>query len=192
MKKPYSRIVHHYFSEYVSMILTLFLVFAVSFVGIAAISGFNQTIWLIPLVFLFLCLLYTPFFRSYIRAYRELKAENTEKRKIKISEIIIDEKASLYAKHRHSPVRRLAGKEKYKMIDENQNVYLLTAANDKVRFIGFHPMPTFYVVIEFLKESGLVLSMKLIENTKSVKEKREQERNIRFFKSAFCHYFNVK
>ena len=45
------------------------------------------------------------------------------------------------------------GKRKYKIIDENHNVYLLSTANDKDLFFMFAPQPTFHVEIEFLKKS---------------------------------------
>ena len=57
--------------------------------------------------------------------------------------------------------------------------------NDKDNFLVLHTQPTFYLEIEVLKKSRLVLSMKIIENTKTIQETRKQQDNIKQFKKAF-------
>lgn len=184
MKKQYRDIILIYFSEYVAWLLTVSFLLIVSFVAAVIFSGANEFVWLIPVLFLVIYLLTVPLLILYYKVSKDIKAGDIEKLTIKILEIQYDDRFTF--KNRGGAT---AGRIKYKIIDENHNEYLLSTSNNKDMFIMFYPHPAFDIEIEVLKKSRLVLSMKIIENFKTTKEAREQQRNIKGFQKVFSHYF---
>lgn len=183
MKNRYSRIIHTYFSDYVNWLIVVSFLFIVSFIAAVAFNGANKFIWLIPVLFLVIYLLATPLLILFCKAIKDLRADNIEKLTIKTFAIRHDD--SFTFKNRGGAT---VGMQKYRIIDDNNNIYLLSTSNDKDNFMVLHTQPTFYLEIEVLKKSRLVLRMKIIENTKTIKETRKQD-NIKQFKKAFSHYF---
>lgn len=184
MKNRYSRIIRTYFSDYVNWLIVVSFLFIVSFIAAVAFNGANKFIWLIPVLFLVIYLLATPLLILFCKAIKDLRADNIEKITIKTFAIRHDD--SFTFKNRGGAT---VGMQKYRIIDENNNIYLLSTSNDKDNFMVLHTQPTFYLEIEVLKKSRLVLSMKIIENTKTIQETRKQQDNIKQFKKAFSHYF---
>ena len=182
MKNQYKRIIRTYFSDYVKWLIMVSFLFIVLFVAYIAFNGANKCIWLIPVLFLVINLLPTPLLVLFCKVKKDLRANNIEKLSIKISAIQHDN--SFTFKNRGGAT---VGMQKYRVVDENNNIYLLSTSNDKDTFLHTHP--TFYLEIEVLKKSRLVLSMKIIENSKSIKESRKQRESIKQFKKAFSHYF---
>ena len=184
MKSRYSRIIRTYFSDYVNWLIVVSFLFIFSFVAAIAFNGANKFIWLIPALFLVIYLLCTPLLILFYKASKDLRTDNIEKLTIKISAIRHDD--SFTFKNRGGAT---VGTQKYRIVDENNNIYLLSTLNDKDNFLVLHTQPTFYLEIEVLKKSRLVLSMKIIENSKIIKESCKQQDNIKQFKKAFSHYF---
>ena len=184
MKNRYSRIIRTYFSDYVNWLIAVSFLFIVSFVATVAFNGVNKFMWLIPVLFLVIYLLSTPLLVLFYKVKKDLRADNIEKLAIKISAIQHDN--SFTFKNRGGAT---VGMQKYRIVDENNNIYLLSTTNDKDTFVVLHTQPTFYLEIEVLKKSRLVLSMKIIENSKAIKESRKQQESIKQFKKAFSHYF---
>ncbi len=181
MKKRYSKVIRTYFSDYVIWLI------GVSFLFISTLIVFNRTnkfIWLIPVLFLVIYLLSIRLLTLYFRARKDLKADNIEKLTIQIATIQYDNYFNFKSKG-----GGMVGAIKYRIVDENHNIYLLSASKTKDNLLFFHPHPTFSLEILVLKKSRLVLSMKIIENTKTTIEARKQQRNIKRFKEVFCHYF---
>ena len=185
MKNRDSRIIRTYFSDYVNWLIVVSVLFIVSFVAAVAFNGVNRFIWLIPVLFLIIYFLSTPLLILFCKASKDLRADNIKKLTIKISAIRHDD--SLTFKNRGGAT---VGMQKYRIVDENNNIYLLSTSNDKDNFMILHPHPTFCLEIEVLKKSRLVLSMKIIENPKTIKESHKQQDNIKHFKKAFSHYFD--
>ena len=184
MKNQYNRIIRTYFSDYVSWLIIVSFLFIISFVSAIAFNVANKFIWLISVLFLVIYLLTTPLLVLFCKVKKDLRADNIEKLSIKISAIQHDN--SFTFKNRGGAT---VGMQKYRVVDENNNIYLLSTSNDKDTFVALHTQPTFYLEIEVLKKSRLVLSMKIIENSKLIKESRKQQENIKQFKKAFSHYF---
>lgn len=183
MKKRYNRVIRTYFSDYTSFLLVVSCLFIVSFVATAALNGANKFIWLIPILFLVIYLQSTPLLILYCKANRDLKADNIEKHTIKIGEVRYDDRFTF--KNRGGAI---VGRTKYRIVDDSNNIYLLSTSNNNDMFMMFHPQPTFHLEIEVLANSRLVLSMKIIEDSKTIKETREQH-IIKHFKKVFNHYF---
>ena len=184
MKNRYSRIIRTYFSDYVNWLIVVSFLFVVSFAAAVVFNGTNKFIWLIPVLFLTIYLLATPLLILFCKAINDLRADDIEKITIKAFAIRHDD--SFTFKNRGGAT---VGMQKYRIVDENNNIYLLSTSNDKDNFMVLYTQPTFYLEIEVLKKSRLVLSMKIIENSKTIKETRKQQDNIKQFKKAFSRYF---
>ena len=184
MENRYSRIIRTFFSDYVKWLIAVSFLFVVSFVAAVVFNEANKFIWLIPVLFLIIYLLSTPLLILFCKAINDLRADDIEKITIKTFAIRHDD--SFTFKNRGGAT---VGMQKYRIIDENNNIYLLSTSNDKDNFMVLHTQPTFCLEIEVLKKSRLVLSMKIIENSKTIKETRKQQDNIKQFKKAFSRYF---
>lgn len=183
MKKRYSKIIRTYFSDYVRWLVAVSFLFIVSFVATIVFNGANKFIWAIPAMFLFVYFLFIPLLILYCKVSKDLKAGDIEKLTIKISEIQFD-----YRFPFKNRVGAALGRIKYRIIDENNNIYLLSASNDKGIFTMVQPLPD--IEIEVLKKSRLVLSMRIIGTPKTIKKTRKlQKHNIEHFKKTFSHYF---
>ena len=184
MKNQYSKVIQNYFSDYVNWLLAVSFLFIVSFVATVAYDGGYKFIWLIPLLFLVIYLLSIPQLILYLKANRDAKAGNIKKHTIEILEIRYDDR--FVFKNRGGA---RVGKAKYRIVDSNNDVYLLSTSNKNDMFITSHPQPAFHIEIEFLSNSRLVLSMRIIECSKTIKEVCVQQHNITHFKKVFRHYF---
>lgn len=184
MKKQYSATIHTYFSDYVKWLFLVSLLFVVTLVAYVAFNGINKFFWIIPFSFIVIYLFSTPLLMLYCRVKNDIKENNIDQITIRIFDISNDKKFNFKNKGGAT-----IGKHKYRIIDENNNVYLVTTSNDKDLFMGFYPNPTFSLEIIVLRKSRLVLQMKIIENAKSIKESREQQHNIKHLKKIFNHYF---
>ncbi len=184
MKNPRNSVIRIYFSDYVNWLLIVSFLFVVSLLTFIYFNEINHVTWIIPVCFIIIYLLGMPFLFLYLKVRTDLKKANTEKLIIIIKEIKDDRKFNF--KNRGGAT---IGKNKYTIIDEADNLYLLSASNDKDFFTGFYPIPNFSLEIEYLKNSRLVLHMRIIENSKTIRESREQQHNIRHFKKVFIQYF---
>ena len=184
MKNRYKKVIRTYFSDYVNWLLAVSFLLIVSFVATVALNGVNKFLWLIPVSFLIIYLLSAPLLKLYIKANKDIKSGNIEKHTIQISEIRYDDRFTF--KNRGGA---RVGKTKYRIMDSSNNAYLLSTSNNNDIFITFHPQPTFQLEIEFLSNSRLVLSIRIVENSKTIKEVREQQHNIKHFKKVFNQYF---
>jgi hypothetical protein len=183
MKNRYSKVIRTYFADYVSWLLAVFFLFIVSFAASVALNGVNKWIWVIPGLFVIIFLLSSPLLILYCKVNQDIKAGNIEKITVKTWEIQHDDRFTFKNRGGAS-----VGRQKYRIVDENHNVYLLSTSCEKDIFMIFHPHPVFYIEIEVLKKSGLVLSMKIIENDKTTKDASKQQ-SIKHFKKIFSHYF---
>ncbi|MGN0359007.1 MAG: hypothetical protein ACI4E0_14555 [Blautia sp.] len=184
MDTRYKTAIKTYFSDYVSWLLIVSFLFVVSFASFVIFNGVNPFIWIIPVCFVIIYLLCIPFLFLYLKVKKDIKECNIEKLSIRIKEIKDDKNFNF--KNRGGAA---VGKHKYKIIDEANNDYLISASNDKDFFIGFYPAPNFALEIEYLKKSRLVLRMNIIDGSKTDKGAREQQDNIKHFKKTFSHYF---
>jgi len=184
MKKQYNKVIRTYFSDYITWLLVVSFLFVASFGAAVALNGANKFTYLIPLLFLVIYLLSIPLLILYYKANRDVNAGNIEKHTIEISEIRYDDRFTF--KNRGGA---MVGKTKYRIVDSNNNVYLLSTSSSNDMFIAFHPQPTFRIEIEFLSNSRLVLGMKIVENSKTIKDARKQQHNFTHFKKVFNHYF---
>ena len=184
MKNNYRNIFRTYFSDYVTWLLVVSFLFVVSVVTTIALNGINKLIYLILVAFLVIYLLSAPLLILYCKAHKDIKTGNKETLTIKISEIQYDNRHNFKNKGGAT-----VGRVRYRIVDENQKIYLISTSNDKNIFMMFHSQPTFSVEVEVLRESRLVLNMRIIEDFKTIKEARNQQRNITHFRRAFSHYF---
>jgi hypothetical protein len=184
MKNKYNGVIRNYFSDYGKWLLGVTIIFVITIILLVALRGIDQFFWVIPVMFLIIYLMTTPLLILYCKVSRDIKVGNIEKTTVKILEIQYDDRFSF-----KNNGGATVGKQKYKIVDENHDFYLLSTANDKDLFFMFAPKPTFDVEIEFLKKSRLVLKMRIIEDFKTIKEAREQKQNIQQFRKVFRHYF---
>lgn len=181
-KQSYSAI-RTFFSDYLSWIIILCVLFVITLVSVIATGNAKGFIWLVPVMFL---LIFSFSFRLlilYCKAWKDLKNNNIETLTIHISDIQRDD--TYIFRHRGGGS---VGKLKYKLTDKNGNFYLLSAANEKDMFVLFRPHPTFDLEIEVLKKSRLVLRMKIIDVPRTKKDARKPNYNITQFKKVFGHY----
>lgn len=184
MSKQYKNIIRTFFSDYLSWLLIVSVLFVISLVVPIALGNTNGSIWIILVLFLVIYCLSFPLLILYCKAKKDLKYNNIDKLTIKIHQIEQDDK---FVFKNWGGVT--VGKQKYRIIDENGNYYLLSTANDKDMFIMFTTDPTFSLEIEVLKKSRLVLRMKLIDEPKTKKETKHRKNSIKRFTDIFGHYF---
>lgn len=184
MKNKNNSVIRNYFSDYGKWLLVVSIIFFITVTILVAVRGIDKFFWIIPVAFLMIYLMTTPLLILYCKVCKDIKVGNIEKITVKNWEIQFDDKTSF-----KNNGGATVGKQKYRIVDENDNIYLLSTANDKDMFFMFAPQPTFYVEIEFLKKSRLVLKMRIIEDYKTIKEAREQKQNIQQFRKVFRHYF---
>ena len=98
MKEKYNSVIRTYFSNYVTWLLIVTLLFIVSVVTAIAIRGFHNQILLYIVAFLIIYSLSAPLLILYFKARKDIKTGNIETISIKISEIRYDiwDKLSLY------------------------------------------------------------------------------------------------
>jgi len=183
MKKQYRRVIHNYFSDYITWLLIVSFLFIISFVAAIAFNGVNGFVWLIPILFLIIYSLSMPLLILYCKALQDIKKENIEKVSLEVFKIQYDDRFSFKNSGGAS-----VGKTKYRIIDENHNIYLLSATTNKEGYMIFQSDPNFYLRIEFLEKSRLVLSMKIVEPSKTIKDASKQH-NIKHLKKVFNCYF---
>ena len=183
MNKKYNNIIRNFFSDYVTWLSIVSVLFVISLVAIIISGNANGFIWIIPVLFLVIYCLSFPLLILYCKARKDLQDSNIDRLTIKITKIEQDD--TFVFKNRGGAT---VGKRKYRIIDENGNYYLLSTANDKDMIAMFQPDPAFSVEIEVLEKSRLVLGMKLIYESRTKKESKQQKDNITHFKKAFCHY----
>ena len=184
MKNKYNSVIRNYFSDYVKWLWGVSLLFVITIIIFVAVRGIDKFFWVIPVMFLIIYLLTIPLLILYCKVIKDIRACNIEKLTVKILEIQYDDNVTF-----KNNGGATVGRKKYKIIDENHNVYLLSTEKDKDMFFMFAPQPTFHVEIEFLKKSRLVVKMRIIENFKTITEAREQKQNIQHFRKVFRHYF---
>ena len=184
MCKRYKNVIRNFFSDYVSWLLIITLVFAVSFALLIAIDHTNGIIWAFPVLFLiFYVLASFPFLPLYCKVRKDIKKGKIDT--LMIKSFKIEEDGTFQLKNKGGGI---VGKRKYRIIDEQDNYYLLSASSDRYIPVVFYPGPTFFVEIEVSRTSRLVLSMKLIEDPKVKKETKPQEENRMRFIAAFSQY----
>ncbi|MBQ1281916.1 MAG: hypothetical protein IIY16_06690, partial [Oscillospiraceae bacterium] len=184
MKKKYNHIIRAYFSDYAEWLLLWTALFLVSVAAMIAIRGMSQLVYVCIVCFLIIFLLPAPLLVRYCKAARDIKTGGIASRTIIISEIQCDNRFNF-----KNNGGAIIGRTRYRMVDENKNVYLLAAANKKETYIGFHRQPEFSVELVYLEKSRLVVRMRIAENYKTVKEARKRKNNIANFKKVFRHYF---
>ena len=183
MSKQYKNVIRTFFSDYLSWLLIVSVLFVFSLVATIAVGNANDFIWIIPVLFLVIYCLSFPLLILYCKARKDLKYNNIDKLTIKILKIEQDDKFGFINRGGAT-----VGKKKYRIIDENGNYYLLSTANDINMFIVFNPDLTFSLEIEVLKKSRLVLRMKLIDEPKAKKETKHRKNSIERFTDIFSHY----
>ena len=184
MKNKYNGVIRNYFSDYGKWLLGVTIIFVITIILLVALRGIDQFFWVIPVMFLIIYLMTTPLLILYCKVSRDIKVGNIEKTTVKILEIQYDDRFSF-----KNNGGATVGKQKYKIVDENHDFYLLSTANDKDMFFMFASQPTFHVEMEYLKKSRLVLKMRIIEDYETIKEVLEQKQNIQQFRKVFRHYF---
>ena len=184
MNKQYKTVIQTYFSDYVKWLLLVSFLFVVSLVASIAFNGASEFFWVIPVSFIVIYLLSIPLLILYGKVRKDIKDNNIDQ--ITIQTFTIDHDKIFNFKNQGGAT---IGKTKYRIIDENNNLYLVSTSNDKDLFMGFYPDSSFSLEITVLKKSRLVLGIKILENTKTIKESREQRHNINHFKKIFNHYF---
>ena len=184
MNTRYKTVIKTYFSDYVSWLLIVSFLCLVSFVAYLIFNGANSFLWIIPVCFIIIYLMCIPLLILYLKVQKDLKERNIEKLCIRIKEIKDDKNFNF--KNRGGAA---VGKHKYRITDEASNDYLISTSDGKDFFMGFYPAPNFVIEIEYLKRSRMVLRMNIVEGSKTVKETREQQNNIKHFKKIFRHYF---
>lgn len=184
MKKQYAAAIHTYFSDYVKWSLCVTVLFVATLVAIVAFKGVSKFFWVVPALFIVMYLSSIRHLILYSKARKDIKDNNIDRITIQTFTVELDK--SFNFKNRGGVT---IGKGKYRIIDENNNLYLISASNDNGLFMGFYPSPAFSLKMVVLKQSRLVLQMEMLENAKSIKESREQRHNIKHFKETFSHYF---
>ncbi len=184
MKKQYKTVIHTYFSDYVRWLLLVSFLFIVTLVTGVYFNEIDKFFWIVPVLFIIIYLSSISLLILYCKVKKDLKATNIEKITIRAFEIKDDKNFSF--KKRGGAI---VGKKKYNIIDENNNIYLISASNNKDWFTGIYPHPTFSLEIEVLKVSRLVLQMRVIENEETLKEPSKHQHNIKQFKKVFSQYF---
>ncbi|MBE6977832.1 MAG: hypothetical protein E7438_04235 [Ruminococcaceae bacterium] len=184
MKNKYSSVIRNYFSDYVSWLVVVSVLFAIVVALMVSMREIDEFFWAIPALFFIIYLMTTPLLILYCKVSKDIKTGNIEKATIKISEMQYDGRFTF-----KNNSGATSGKRKYKIVDENHNSYLISTENEKDVFLGFSPRPSFYLEIEFLKKSRLVLKMRIIDNFQTISEACEQKQNIQQFRRVFGHYF---
>ena len=181
----HATIIKNYFSDYATYLLSISFLFIITLTASIIFNPANKFIWIIPIVFIIIYLTTIKLFVLYCKVRKDIKENNIETLTVKISEFKDDNNYNFITRGGTT-----VGKNKYKIIDENNNFYLLSEANKKSNkkliFMDFRSNPNFYLEIEFLKKSRLVLSMKLAED---IRTNKEQQHNMYYFKKLFSHYF---
>ena len=184
MEKKHTAAIRTYFSDYVKWLLLVSFLFLITLVATIAFNGVTEFFWVVPVSFIVIYLFSIPLFMLYGKAKKDIKDRNIEQ--IIIQTFTINHDKNFNFKNRGGAT---IGKNKYRIIDENNNFYLISASNDKDLFADFHPNPSFSLEVIVLKQSRLVLQMRIIEKTQTIKESREQHHSIKHFKKTFSHYF---
>ena len=183
MSKQYKNILRTFFSDYISWLIIISVLFVISLISAIAFDNANGFIWIIPILFLLIYCLSFPLLILYFKARKDLRHNNIEKLMVKIMKVEQDD--TFVFKNRGGAT---VGNRKYRIIDESGNYYLLSTINDKDIFITFQPDLTLSLEIEVLKKSRLVLKMKLIDESKTKKETRHRKNSIKHFEDIFGHY----
>jgi len=184
MEKKHTAVIRTYFSDYVKWLLLVSFLFLITLVATIAFNGVTEFFWIVPVSFIVIYLFSIPLFMLYGKAKKDIKDRNIEKIIIRTFTIDYDKNFNF-----ENNGGATIGKTKYRIIDENNNLYLVSTSNDKDLFMGFYPDSSFSLEITVLKKSRLVLGIKILENAKTIKESREQRHNINHFKKIFNHYF---
>ena len=184
MKERYKRVIDTYFSDYRTWFLALAVLFIAIFVIAIVFDRVNNFVWLIPVAYLIINLFSLPLLILYCKAKKDIKGGNIEKLTVRILEIQLDNNYTF--KNRGGAT---TGKQKYRLIDENHNVYLLSASKEKDMFIISGSQLVFPLEVEVLKTSRLVVHMKLNYNPNTSNHTNEKWYNIKPFKKVFSHYF---
>ena len=171
MSKQYKSVIRIFFSDYLSWILIVSVLFVISLVATIAFGNANGFIWIIPVIFLVIYCFSLPLLILYCKTKKDIKNRNIEQ--ITIKNFKIEQDDTFGFKNRGGAA---VGNRKYRIIDENGDYYLLSTANEKDMFIMLHVNPTFSIEIEFLKTSRLVLQMKIIDEPQT--NKKDRAKNI--------------
>lgn len=133
--------------------------------------------------FFIMLLLSIPLLRFYFKVRKDVKGNNIETVTIKVKDICEDKEFNF---RNNGGV--VIGKGKYRIIDENDNIYLCSSSNKKNTFLDTCDL-NFSIDVVVLKNSRLLLSMK-INKFKTLRQSREQAHNIRELKKHFSHYID--
>ena len=183
MSKQYKSVIRTFFSDYLSWLLIVSVLFVISLVATIAFGNANGFIWIIPVLFLVIYCLTLPLLVLYCKVKKDINNRNIEQ--ITIKTFKIEEDDTYGFKNRCGGT---VGKRKYRIIDENGNYYLLSTSIEKDLFL-FRFNPTFSIEIEFLKTSRLVLQMKIIDEPQTNKKVRAKNYNTASdFRKIFNHY----
>ena len=134
------------------------VLFPVSFAVYLILAGINSFFWVIPVGFLMIYSISIPLLVLYVRVQKDLKECNIEKRRISVKEIKEDGRFTFQNRGGAA-----VGRSKYRILDEDDQEYLISAFSDKD---CFYPAPDFEIEAEYLKRSRMVLRMNLIEGPK--------------------------
>lgn len=184
MSKQYKSVIRTFFSDYLSWLLIVSVLFVISLVATIVFGNAKGFIWIIPVIFLVIYCFSLPLLILYCKVEKDIKNKNIEQTTIKTFKIKQDDTFGF--KNRGGSA---VGKRKYRIIDENGNYYLLSTANEKDIFFMFHISPSFSIEIDFLKTSRLVLHMKIIDEPQTNKKDRAKKYNSASdFRKIFNHY----
>lgn len=177
-------VIKTYFSDYARWLLCVSVLFAVSFAVDLFLAGMSSFFWVIPVGFLMIYSISIPLLVLYVRVQKDLKECNIEKRRISVKEIKEDRRFTFQNRGGAA-----VGRSKYRILDEDDQEYLISAFSDKDCFMGFSPAPDFEIEAEYLKRSRMVLRMNLMEGPQTRREARRQKNNMEHFRKTFRQYF---
>lgn len=181
MKKEYKAVIRAFFSDYACWLFGVTALLAAAF-AIGMRGGIGGGVWVIPILLLLLYALSAPLFVLYCKAKRDMK--NGQVEKVLVQAAVLLEDARLNFRNRGGAI---VGKKKYRIIDENGNVYLLSASDNRDALAVWQPACDFPLEIEVLKQARLVLHMRVAEPAAGAHAER---RDRSAFRQKFSLYFS--
>ena len=155
MKKPQS-LLRHYFADYFRWLLALFLVFGSALlIWILPPETSAAFFWVIPVGFFIVILTNLSPLILLFNALRDWRAQRIVRQRIFIQAVRLDPHQNM--KNRFGAI---LGTAKYQLIDESGGFYRLCAASKHDLLI--HPSPETKIDIEYLEQSRLAVSIRLI------------------------------
>ena len=183
MKSKQKSAIKRYFADYTAWLVLLAVMAVIVTLLALLIRGKDPLIWVIPAGFALIWLCSLPVLFYYIRVMRDWKAQAVEKAVISVVDIQIDD---TYAFKSHGIVRM--GAIKYELIDGEGKRYLLCADEKSVGVMHFFSEVDMRLEVEYLKSSGLMLRMRILNCETKRKKDRRQQWVLEQFKGNFRHY----